>query len=252
MENKRNRSELASINLRLAKEKWGALGNREREALTSLSKQYQLSLAFGDLLLLDSQWYVTHSGLLRLATRKACSAIRTEPVSEFCDVNAARWVFKATVYKSPRSRGFVGFGDADPSNVSSLIHGAEMRMAETRAVNRALRKAYGIGLCLIEEIGSSSAPPKAAKSNPTNGVPLNGNGQPRVRDRLCQLIRQYRLDPNLVKQYAVAFCGTENLREASRPKIEDFVKSLAEQASSDREGLVCRLNSYTHIQEPRS
>lgn len=45
--------------------------------------------------------------------------------------------------------GFVGYGDADPSNVSSLVRGAEMRVAETRAVNRALRKAYGIGLCSV-------------------------------------------------------------------------------------------------------
>jgi hypothetical protein len=28
-----------------------------------------------------------------------------------------------------------------------------MRVAETRAVNRALRKAYGIGICSVEEIG---------------------------------------------------------------------------------------------------
>jgi hypothetical protein len=31
-----------------------------------------------------------------------------------------------------------GLGDADPSNVSSLVHGAEMRVAETRAVNLGL------------------------------------------------------------------------------------------------------------------
>jgi hypothetical protein len=44
------------------------------------------------------------------------------------------------------AKGFVGYGDADPSNVSALVHGAEIRVAETRAVNRALRKAYGIGI----------------------------------------------------------------------------------------------------------
>jgi hypothetical protein len=33
-----------------------------------------------------------------------------------------------------------------------MVHGAEMRVAETRAVNRALRKAYGIGLCSVEEL----------------------------------------------------------------------------------------------------
>jgi len=35
-----------------------------------------------------------------------------------------------------------------------MVRGVEMRVAETRAVNRALRKAYGIGTCSVEEIGS--------------------------------------------------------------------------------------------------
>ena len=55
------------------------------------------------------------------------------------------------------SCGFVGYGDADPSNVSTLVRGAEMRVAETRDVNRALRKAYGIGICSVEEIGRGKA-----------------------------------------------------------------------------------------------
>jgi HNH endonuclease len=66
--------------------------------------------------------------------------------------SSGRWVFKATAFKSPSSMGFVGYGDADPPNVSSLVRGAELRIAETRAVNRALRKAYGIGLCSVEEL----------------------------------------------------------------------------------------------------
>jgi hypothetical protein len=49
-----------------------------------------------------------------------------------------RYVLKATVYPSKDSAGFVAYGDADPSNVSALVRGAEMRIAETRAVNRAL------------------------------------------------------------------------------------------------------------------
>ena len=63
-----------------------------------------------------------------------------------------------------------------PSNVSFLVHGAEMRVAATRAVNRALRKAYGIGICSVEEIGSfaeSEASPESKKLPPQ---PSNGNG----------------------------------------------------------------------------
>ena len=90
----------------------------------------------------------------RLARRKRCSGIHVEAVDSLCDSAASRFVLKATVFPSKGSSGFVGYGDADPSNVSSLVRGAEMRVAETRAVNRALRKAYGIGICSVEEIGT--------------------------------------------------------------------------------------------------
>jgi hypothetical protein len=158
-----------------------------------------------------------------------------------------RWVFKATVAKS-ETQHFVGYGDADPSNVSFLVHGAEMRVAETRAVNRALRKAYGIGICSVEEIGSLAEPPQSSReSKKLPPQPSNGNGNyggSKVRDRLCQLIRQHHLDPNLVKAYATDFCGVKALREATREQVETFVTQLAERAEKDRSALVCQLNSY--------
>ena len=169
-------------------------------------------------------------------------------------VATSKWVFKATVYRRQCCKGFVGYGDADPSNVSPLVHGAEIRVAETRAVNRALRKAYGIGICSVEEIGSFAEPapfPRESKKlppKPINGK--NGNyGGSKVRDRLCQLIRQYQLDANLVKSYAVDFCGTKTLREASREQVENFVAHLADWAEKDRNALLCQLNSYLGSKE---
>ena len=229
------------------------MGRQNYQALVSLSQEYGFSIALGDLLLLDGRWYVTHTGLIRLANRSRCSGIRVQPMSEYCDASTSRWVFKATVYKSPRSRGFVGYGDADPSNVSSLVHGAEMRVAETRAVNRALRKAYGIGLCSVEELGwaprsksSGSSVEFKPSSNGNNG---HQNGQPRLRDRLCLLIRQHHLDAGLVKAYAADYCGTPTLRDASREQIETFINDLAERATKDRDGLICQLNSYSKSPE---
>ena len=152
-----------------------------------------------------------------LATRNHCTGIDVAPVQPFCKTETSEWTFKATVYKSARCRGFVGYGDAFPSNVSPLVRGAEMRVAETRAVNRALRKAYGIGICSVEEIGSfnesvpGSREPKKLPPKPANGDNCNSDG-PKVRDGLCQLIRQHQLDANLVKPYAVDFCGTKTLR----------------------------------------
>jgi len=159
------------------------------------------------------------------------------------------------VYKTGKSRGFVGFGDADPSNVSPLVRGAEMRVAETRAVNRALRKAYGIGLCSVEELGWTSKPAQTGQSNQANrfypGTNGQHNGQPRLRDQLCLLIRQYNLDPNLVKAYAAHFCGTATLKEATRDLVESFISHLAASAKEDFDGLICRLNSFAQPTEVR-
>jgi hypothetical protein len=168
---------------------------------------------------------------------------------------AGHWIFKATVYKTAVSKGFVGYGDADPSNTSPLVRGAEMRVAETRAVNRALRKAYGIGLCSVEELGYLSSTPEPARGKGIDSSHSNGNGsgngQPRLRDRLCLLIRQHQLDPTLVKRYAADFCGTQEIREASRDLVESFIAHLAEWAAKDRSGLLCKLNGYAPVQEVR-
>jgi hypothetical protein len=251
----KNRTNLSRLNVNLARRIWGNLPKATILNLKTLSEICALSVAHGDLQLLDGRWYVTHSGLLHIALRNRCLGISTTVQSKLSDPVVGRWVFKATVFKSHRSRGFVGYGDADPSNVSSLVHGAEMRVAETRAVNRALRKAYGIGLCSVEELGwaprsnssASSEQPKSS-TNGNNGH-HNGNGQPRLRDRLCLLIRQHHLDAGLVKAYAADYCGTATLRDASRELVEDFINNLAERATKDREGLICQLNSYSKPQE---
>jgi hypothetical protein len=231
-------------NVRLAKLGWGE--NLITPLLKTLTTDFQLSVKNGDLQVLGGHWYVTHTGLLRLARRKRCCGIHVEAVDSLSDSRANRFVLKATVFPSKGSSGFVGYGDANPSNVSSLVHGAEMRVAETRAVNRALRKAYGIGICSVEEMGSVPSPvDKHPPQNTNANGHSNGNGtSSKVRDRLCQLIRQHKLDPELVKAYAVDYCGTKTLREARREQVENFVRELADWAEKDRNALLCQLNSY--------
>jgi hypothetical protein len=244
-----NKSEqLVRRNRRLARLRWGsAVTKAVLEALRGYSEQFRFSVATGDLLLLDNGWYVTNAGLTRLARRNRCAGINVKPVQAFCDPTGQRWAFEATVYKSQGCRGFVGFGDADPSNVSPLVRGTEMRVAETRAVNRALRKAYGIGLCSIEEIGffpRVAEPSSELKKLPPQLTNGSGNGSLRVRDRLCQLIRQHSLDPEFVKSYATDFCGAKTLKDATRAQVENFVEHLADWAEKDRNALLCQLNSY--------
>jgi hypothetical protein len=244
------RTNLYGTNVRVARNRWGV--GRSHTALQILrmySEEYQFSLSTGDLLFLNQNWYVTHAGLLRLSHRRHCYGIDVHAVADLCSTGLSRYAFRATVYTSSACKGFIGYGDADPSNVSPLVHGAEMRVAETRAVNRALRKAYGIGICSVEEIGSFAEPvPSPRESKKIQPQPVNGRdgnyGGPKVRDRLCQLIRQHQLDANLVKSYAVDFCGTKSLREATREQVEAFVIHLADWAEKDRNALLCQLNSY--------
>jgi hypothetical protein len=239
--------------LAVARQIWGDVGRAKLAELRSLVQRACVSVTLGDVCFLENSWYVTHAGLLRLAHRKRCAGITTNIEEHVSDPLIHRWVFKAFVYTSPNSAGFVGYGDADPSNTSPLVRGAEMRVAETRAVNRALRKAYGIGFCSVEELSSFSAPqmvlPAGPHSNGYAGANRSSNGQPRLRDQLCLLIRQHDLDPTLVKAYAADFCGTASLKEASRDLIESFVTQLAAAAKKDRDGLLCKLNSYAHPKE---
>src|SRR5215469_8227000 len=187
-----------SSDIKMANAIWGPLSKRARVGLRELITSHGLSVARGDVQLLEDKWYVTHAGLIRLAQRRHCAGITVQQVRNFCAPALCRWVFRATVHRKLESRGFVGYGDADPSNVSPIVRGAEMRVAETRAVNRALRKAYGIGLCSVEELGWLNSFPGPTKEETQSVKPPNQNGasnsgQPRLRDRLCVLIRRYNL-----------------------------------------------------------
>jgi len=242
-------------NARRARALWGELSRNNLDQLRDLTIRHELSVAAGDLYMLDGKWYVTHAGLLRIAERARCCGIKTVLQKSFSEPATSRWVFKATVYNSAKSRGFVGYGDADPTNISPLVRGAELRVAETRAVNRALRKAYGIGLCSVEELGweprvhNPSDPPKATPTANPNGHQAIHTS---LRDRLCLLIRRYQLDANLVKAYAADSCGTRNLRDATRGQIETFIANLSDWAAKDRQALLCKLNSYSTSQEVTS
>src|ERR1039457_4407109 len=114
--------ELPKVNLaretKFAKSLYGDLPKPTLHALKELVTRHQVFVTNGDIKYLDGGWYITHSGLLRLAERRNCAGIHSRPVLESSDPATSRWVFRASVFKSPRCKGFVGYGDADPSNVS--------------------------------------------------------------------------------------------------------------------------------------
>jgi hypothetical protein len=101
------------------------LAQRMLAQLKVLTRDFRFSVAAGELQIINGNWYVTHTGLLRLARRKRCRGIHVEAVDSLCDSATNRFVLKATVYPSKDPSGFVGYGDADPSNVSLLVRGRD-------------------------------------------------------------------------------------------------------------------------------
>ncbi len=119
-----------------------------------------------------------------------------------------------------------------------------MRIAETRAVNRALRKAYGIGLCSVEELGSSPVPASngnAQRAPARLGANLEVVTPVPLRDQLRQLIRQHRLDPVLTKSYALDHLGVKSLRDATREQVSELITHLQKRLFEDREQFLADL-----------
>jgi len=98
--------------------------------------------------------YVTHKELLSAAHKKFKElSITTELVEANWEKQHA--VVKATVTTgTDHMKGvFTGLGDCSPANTPNKnIQTAFIRMAETRAVNRALRFATNIGKTSVEEL----------------------------------------------------------------------------------------------------
>jgi hypothetical protein len=95
---------------------------------------------------------VSLKGLLSLAHEEELRSIRTRIVELPKGENGRRAVVRATV--RTRRGVFTATGDADPSNVNTEVAAHIIRVAESRAIARALRFAVNIGEVAIEELGT--------------------------------------------------------------------------------------------------
>lgn len=116
--------------------------------------------------------FVTYEGLLDLAHQGELQEIKTELIQLPAKENGNQCIVKAVVIGP--NKHFEGYGDADPTNVNSMITRHIIRMAETRAKARALRDYTNVGMTAIEELGGdegdklTSSPSQGSK--PPSGV----------------------------------------------------------------------------------
>ena len=93
--------------------------------------------------------FVTFEGLLDEFHKAGGKSIETEMLQSQLNEKTL-FVFKAIV-EGERGK-FIGHGDACEGNVGGMIKPHMMRMAETRAIARALRLYNNIGMCSAEEL----------------------------------------------------------------------------------------------------
>lgn len=105
--------------------------------------------------------YITFPGLLAEAHAQGLTDISTELLTPLDLTNP---IVKATVKFGDKT--FSGYGDANSNNVAKKVAGALIRMAETRAVARALRFACNIDMTALEELDVEGEA-KAAKATST-------------------------------------------------------------------------------------
>lgn len=135
---------------------------------------------------LQGKDFVVHEGLLDEFHQNKGNFISTELIRT-PDQATGMWIFRATV--EGEKGKFSAYGDASSANVNSMIMKHVMRMAETRAINRALRLYNNIGMCSAEELGGEEQPPKPSilapqksqtiqNTTPTPNTPKNETVSP--------------------------------------------------------------------------
>ncbi|MDQ3326966.1 MAG: hypothetical protein M3506_00380 [Chloroflexota bacterium] len=109
---------------------------------------------------------VLYQGLLSEAHASGLRSIETDLVQIPHPDNGDTAIVRARVTLAD-DRMFTGIGDANRSNVGSMIAQHIIRMAETRAKARALRDAVNIGMVSLEELGEDDPPATSGKDRPS-------------------------------------------------------------------------------------
>jgi len=118
------------------------------QQIRALFAEFGLRPDLGHIIVMGDRPYVTKEGLIYYAQKSGqLAGIEVEIIErtqDFC-------LIKATVRTKDGGK-YEAYGDADKNNTNRMVTPHLIRMAETRAVNRALRVAFPIGLTSYEEL----------------------------------------------------------------------------------------------------
>lgn len=181
---------------------------------------------------LQGKSYVTHEELVQWATEEGIESVESDLIH--FDISKREAVVKATA-KGKRGT-FTGYGDCLASlkgNVGGMVSAHFIRMAETRAINRALRLYTGRGATSIDELGGVSGDASRNDAPPRREPPAkppHSDAWKRIGKAMCTKLTEAGYDYNQV----AAWCESKTWGRPSSWASEDGIRNLVDDLVSGK------------------
>jgi hypothetical protein len=189
---------------------------------------------------------VSYRGLLDMVHKERLQSIETKLLQAPSKENGESAIVLATI---TTSRGvFTGIGDANPRNVNPKVAPHAIRMAETRAEARAMRKAVNIGVVAIEELGedlsddvtyegtlrpANSGNGKSERPTPGPGpvqAPPTRSSDTRASEQqrryLFRLLASQGIEGDGAREFIHRELGVSSLQDASRAAVSALIDKV--------------------------
>ncbi|HIQ49568.1 MAG TPA: hypothetical protein EYH56_00055 [Nanoarchaeota archaeon] len=167
--------------------------------------------------------YITSDGLLWIGNNhpdknKRIAVVKTDVLK--ADFEKNQFIVKATIYLN-NGQQYEGIGTATKENVTKITANHGLEMAETRAVSRALRKAYAIGMPAIEELKEEKTQEEKARKSPEEVI------SEAQRKRLFAIANKNNIQKEHIKKIIqkYGYESTKNIKIKDYDKIIELIKN---------------------------
>lgn len=234
----------AKVNHELRPDLWDErYSDKDREKLMVVAQAHGLDPMTREVIVIKGNIYVTAAGLQKLALN--------DPTYDGCEVELVQtdwknnfFVIKARVWKKDCAHPFEDYGDADPTT-SNLRGHALFRHAITRARARALRSAFAIPFCSVEELDDEFRRLNTSSNQNQNKRPKQWSGKEEGKPELAteqqqKMLERYRKELGWKEEELEAHITQEfglGRDELTRVKASQLLNALMELTSKPTEDL---------------
>lgn len=184
---------------------------------------------------LSGREFVKFEGLLALGHELGLDGVESQMVQAPTAENGQTCIMHATITMKG-GRTFSAHGDANPGNVSGAVKPHLIRMADTRAIARALRLATNVGITAYEELAEADLAPEDGAPRRTSAAPAEPPAASAEQLKKIAIGLQHlgwseqAEDEYLVRKYGRT--SKRDLNEAQAGEFLEYLRDLARKAAA--------------------